>query len=70
MEGESGSLNWDLEDGSGLDTWKGGGEIFQARETGLQRLGRRTELVSDSKEKSRVVGERLTRQGRTSLWKA
>lgn len=52
-----------------LDTWKARGKIFQARETALQRLGRRIELVSHSKEKSRVVGERLTRQGRTSLWK-
>ena len=52
-----------------LDTRKGRGEILQARETGLHRLGRRIELVSHSKEKSRVVGERLTRQGRISLWK-
>ena len=53
-----------------LDTWKGRGKIFQAREMALQRLGRKIELVSHSKETSMVVGERLTRQGRTSLWKS
>lgn len=45
-----------------LDTWKGRG-------MGLHRLGRRIELLSHSKEKSRVVGERLTRRGRINMWK-
>lgn len=52
-----------------LDTWKGRGEILQAKEMGLHRLGRRIELLSHSKEKSRVVGERLTRRGRINMWK-